>query len=133
MTIRAECTFKIEGWDEKPYTEIESGGKLTQASVKQAFSGDIEGEGAVEWLMCYRPDRTAEFVGLQRIIGRIGDRSGSFVLLQTAGTFDGKEAKGKLSVVPGSGTEELSELRGSGEFTAPVGGQPSMKLDYDLD
>jgi hypothetical protein len=48
MSTRASATFKIEGWDEKPYTEIEGGRKLTQASVKQAFSGDIEGEGAVD-------------------------------------------------------------------------------------
>jgi len=87
----------------------------------------------VEWLMCYRPDDTAEFVGLQRIVGRIGDRSGSLVLAQTAGTFDGKEAKGELSVVPGSGTGDLSGVRGSGEFAAPVGGQPSMTLDYEVE
>ncbi len=133
MPVRASSTFKIESWDEKPYTEIDNGGKLTQASVKAAISGDIEGEGAVEWLMCYRPDQTADFVGLQRITGRIGARSGSFVVLHTAGTFDGKEAKGELSVVPGSGTGDLSALSGSGEFTAPVAGQPSIELDYELD
>ena len=47
----ATSTFKIEGWDEKPFAELEGGGKLTQASVQQALSGDIDGEGAVEWLM----------------------------------------------------------------------------------
>jgi hypothetical protein len=133
MATVARSTFKMEGWDENPYAKIESGGKLTQASVKAAFSGNIEGEGAVEWLMCYRPDETAQFVGLQRIIGRIGDRSGSFVLINTAGTFDGKAAKGKLSVVPGSGAGDLSGLRGHGAFTAPVGGQPSIELHYDWD
>ena len=132
MTTRATGTFKIEGWDEQPYTEIDDGRKLTRASVKQAFSGDVEGRGAVEWLMCYRPDQTADFVGLQRIVGRLGDRSGSFVMVQTDGTFDGKEARGKLSVVPGSGTDELTGLRGDGEFSAPVGGEPSIVLDYEL-
>jgi hypothetical protein len=133
MTIKATATFKIQGWDESPYTEIDSSRKLTRASVKQAFSGDIEGEGAVEWLMCYRPDDTADFVGLQRIVGRLGDRSGSFVMLQSDGTFDGKEARGKLTVVPGSGTEELSDLRGEGTFSAPREGEPSVTLAYELD
>jgi Protein of unknown function (DUF3224) len=132
MSTRATATFKIEGWDEKPYAEIEGGRKLTQASVKQAFSGDIEGEGAVEWLMCYRPDETADFVGLQRIVGRIADREGSFVLAQTDGTFDGKEARGRLSVVPDSVTGDLEGLRGTGEFSAPLGGRPSLSLDYDF-
>jgi len=133
MSTHATATFKIEGWDEQPYAEFEGGRKLTRASVKQAISGDIEGEGAVEWLMCYRPDETAEFVALQRIVGRIGDRDGSFVMAQTDGTFDGKVARGRLAVVPGSATGELEGLRGTGEFSAPYGGQASISLAYDFD
>jgi uncharacterized protein DUF3224 len=133
MADRANGSFKIAAWNEQTYTELEDGGKLTQASVKQAFSGDIEGEGAVEWLMCYRPDETADFVGLQRVVGQLGHRSGSFVLLQTAGTFDGKEARGALSVVPGSGTGDLRGLRGTGEFRAPLGSEAAVTLEYELD
>jgi hypothetical protein len=133
MSTRATGTFKIKGWDEKPYAELEGGRKLTQASVKQSFAGDIEGDGAVEWLMSYRPDQTADFVGLQRIVGQLGGRSGSFVLAQTDGTFDGTVAKGRLSVVPGSGTGELEGLRGRGEFSAPHGGEPSISLEYEFE
>ena len=133
MAERLTGIFKIEGWDESAYSEEDDGRKLTQASVKQSFSGDIEGEGSVEWLMCYRPDQTAEFVGLQRIDGRLGGRSGSFVLLQTDGSFDGTEAKGQLSVVPGSGTGELSGLRGQGQFSAPRASEASMTLDCDFE
>ena len=133
MAERLTGIFKIEGWDESAYSEEEDGRKLTQASVKQSFSGDIEGTGSVEWLMCYRPDQTAEFVGLQRIDGRLGGRSGSFVLLQTDGSFDGTEAKGQLSVVPGSGTGELSGLRGQGQFSAPRASEASMTLDCDFE
>ena len=133
MAARATSNFKVAAWDEETYTEIEGGGKLTRASVKQTCSGDIEGEGAVEWLMCYRPDQTADFVGLQRIVGQVGDRSGSFVLLQTAGTFDGKEATGRLSVVPGSGTGDLRGIRGEGEFKAPLGSEAAVTLEYVLE
>jgi Protein of unknown function (DUF3224) len=133
MALLARGKFKIAGWDEKPYAELENGGKLTQASVKQSFSGDIEGKGAVEWLMCYRPDETADFIGLQRVAGHLGERSGSFVLLQTRGTFDGQEARGALAVVPGSGTGELRGLRGEGEFSAPLGSEAEVTLTYDFE
>jgi hypothetical protein len=123
------ATFEIESWDEQPYAKLENGGKLTKASVTQALSGEVEGEGSVEWLMCYRDDGTADFVGLQRIVGRLGDRTGSFVVLQAAGTFDGTAARAELAVVPGSGTGELSGLAGTGRFEAPHGGTPSMTLD----
>jgi hypothetical protein len=53
-------------------------------------------------------------------------------MLQTDGTFDGKVAKGTLTIVPGSGTDELAGLSGSGEFNAPMGGEPSSELEYEL-
>jgi hypothetical protein len=132
MTTQAHGTFKIQSWDEQPYVESDEGTKLTRASVRQAFAGDIEGEGTVEWLMCYRPDKTADFVGLQRVEGRIGERSGS-VVLRSTGSFDGSEAKGPLTIVDGSGTGELEGIAGDGELRAPMGGQPSVSLRYGFD
>lgn len=132
MSAQATSKFKIEGWDEQPYAETEDGGKLTRASVKQTFDGDISGEGEVEWLMCYRPDQTADFVGLQRLVGRVRERSGSMVL-ESRGTFDGKEAKGPLTILVGSGTGELKGIAGDGELRAPLGGEPSVSLSYRFD
>jgi hypothetical protein len=132
MSTHAQGTFEISSWDENPYVELDGGAKLTRASVGQAFSGDLEGEGSVEWLMCYREDKTADFVGLQRFVGRLGSRSGSFVM-RTQGTFDGEKAAGELSVVAGSGTEELGGITGAGAFLAPHGSTPSVDLDYDFE
>jgi uncharacterized protein DUF3224 len=131
MSTHAQGTFEISSWDENAYVELDGGAKLTRASVGQAFSGDLEGEGSVEWLMCYREDKTADFVGLQRFVGRLGSRSGSFVM-RTQGTFDGEKAAGELSVVAGSGTEELGGITGAGAFVAPHGSTPSVDLDYDF-
>jgi hypothetical protein len=80
--------------------------------------------------MCYREDGTASVVGLQRIDGRVGDRAGSFVL-QSTGSFDGREARGSLLVVPGSGTGELRGLRGEGEMVA--GATTSIALDHEVE
>ena len=51
--------------------------------------------------MSYRPDETADYIGLQRITGRLGGRSGSSSVLQTYGTFDGKVAAGARQVRKG--------------------------------
>ena len=131
MSTHAQAQFKVESWEENTYEELGGEAKLTRASVGQAFTGDLEGGGSVEWLMCYREDKTADFVGLQRFVGRIGSRSGSFVM-QTRGSFDGTEAKGRLDVIAGSGTEELSAITGTGAFAAPLGSTASVELDYDL-
>ena len=132
MSTHAQAQFEVQSWDENTYEELDGEAKLTRASVGQAFTGDLEGDGSVEWLMCYREDKTADFVGLQRFVGRLGSRSGSFVM-QTQGSFDGTEAKGSLDVVAGSGTEELSGITGTGAFAAPLGSTASVELDYDFE
>jgi hypothetical protein len=127
----ARGSFELASWNEETYEDLGDGAKLTRASVTQKFAGDIDGEGAVEWLMAYRTDGTAHFVGLQRIRGAIGGRSGACVL-ETSGDFDGKTATWTASVVPGSGTDGLVGLAGSGTFTAPMGSKAEFELTYTL-
>jgi len=131
MTQHAQGKFDIASWDEEPYEEIDAARKLTRATVTQRFSGDITGDGAVQWLMFYRTDGTADFVGLQRVAGQLGGKQGSFVL-QTIGSFDGAKAAGDWTVVPGSGTDGLEGLQGTGRMEAPMGSTASYELDYEL-
>jgi hypothetical protein len=129
--MHARGTFEITSMGEDMYLEIEDGTKLTRAYGAQRFSGDIEGEGSVEWLMCYLPDGTARFVGLQRIFGSIGEHRGGFVL-ESVGTHDGKDSRGIWSVIEGSGTQDLAGLKGDGTFEAPSGPVASFELHYEL-
>ncbi len=131
MATHATGTFEITGWNEEDFEELDGGGKLTHAEVSQTFTGAIEGAGSVRWLMCYRPDRSADWVGLQLIDGEVGGRKGSFVL-RSAGVFDSPKAAGDWTVVTGSATGELAGLSGSGRIEAPMGSQATYTLDYEL-
>ena len=62
----ANARFSIKSWDEKPYSEGKDLPKMTRASVDKTFTGDINGEGHVEYVMMYHSDGTAAFVGLHR-------------------------------------------------------------------
>lgn len=128
---RAQARFAIKGWDEKPYAETPDLPKLTRASVSKTYTGDIEGEAHVEYLMMYRDDGSATFVGLERVIGRIGGRSGSFVFQRT-GVFENGQAKESYSVVPGSATGELQGFRGEGTSAVGHGMEHPFELDYEL-
>ena len=92
----------MTGGTEDPYDELEGGIKLTHASGSQSFSGDIDGEGAVHWLMLYRADKTAHFVGLQRITGSVGGQTGSFVAA-AEGDHDGTGSHDQVLDRPGLG------------------------------
>jgi Protein of unknown function (DUF3224) len=128
---KATGTFEITSMGESAYHEVEGEARLTRANGTQRFTGDIEGEGSVEWLICYVPDGAARFIGLQRVTGSIGQRSGSFVVEATA-DHDGKESKGTWTVIVGSGTGELSGLSGRGAFEAAGGPEASFSLEYEL-
>jgi Protein of unknown function (DUF3224) len=105
--------------------------RLTHAAGDQRFDGAIEGDGHVDWLMCYRTDKTADLVGLQRVDGTLDGRSGSFVLTST-GSHDGRESSGTWSIVEGSGTAELEGIRGAGTWHAGPGPQATWRLSYEL-
>ena len=131
MKNTANARFSISVWDEKPYSEGQDLPKLTRASVRKTFSGDIEGEGQVEYLMMYRSDGSAAFVGLERIVGRIGGKAGTFVL-QRIGMFESGHAKESYSVIPGSATGDLRGLVGDGTSALSHGSEYPFTLNYDL-
>jgi hypothetical protein len=134
MAEHAEATFKIDNWEENEILEADGGPKTTRATVTMSFAGEVEGEGNVEWLMGYDDDGgTARFVGLERVVGTIGGKKGSFVL-QHVGAFDGQTANADVLVVPGSGTDDLRDIEGKGRFVAGMGpdGERSISFDYDL-
>lgn len=131
MKKSAKGQFAIKNWDEKPYGEGPDLPKLTRATVTKTFTGDLEGEGNVEYLMMYSSDGTATFVGLERITGRIAGKAGSFVLQRT-GTFEGGQAKESYSVIPGSATGELRGLRGNGTSSVGHGMEHPFVLEYEL-
>jgi len=65
------CRFAIKNWEEKPYSEGAGLPKMTRAAVTKSFTGDIAGESHVEYLMMYRSDGSAAFVGHERIVGKV--------------------------------------------------------------
>ena len=127
----ANARFAIKTWDEKPYGEGPGLPRLVRASVTKTFTGDLEGEGQVEYLMMYRSDGSATFVGLERVVGRIGGKTGSFVLQRT-GVFEGGQAKESYSILPGSATGELHGLRGDGRSAVGHGLEHPFTLSYEL-
>ena len=128
----AQGQFQVLSWDENPYESGDDGRKLTEAVVGQRFEGALEGEGQARWLMCYRPDGTASFVGLQKVVGALEGREGG-VVFQTAGTFDGKVARWTAEVVEGSGSRGLDGVAGTGTFEAPMGSAATFDLDVHFE
>jgi Protein of unknown function (DUF3224) len=121
--IRAQ--FEVTSWDETPFDERTGVAKLTEALVEKSYTGDVEATSTTKWLMAYAPDKTATFIGFERIRGTFAGKHGSLVL-QHVGTYADGSADADLTVV--SGTDELKSVSGSGTFKANPAGSITLKL-----
>jgi len=63
---RGKATFGIKSWNEAPWHDSRDGRKLTEATVVKTYSGDLEGEGTMHYVMAYASEASAIFVGVSR-------------------------------------------------------------------
>ena len=103
-----------KAWGDQPAAEV-TGAKLFRIEMSHIYTGHIEGEAAVQYLVTQNEAGKGNFVALEKVTGRVGGRSGSFVL-QRIGAFDNGKVKQTLVVMPGSGTGDLSGLSGQATF-----------------
>ena len=126
---RASAQISVQKYEPSPYEEPAKGPVLTRIHVEETFSGAIQGAGIVEFLQAAQPDGTASFVGIERVTGSVAGHTGTF-LLQDAGTVADSIVSGQWFVIPGSGTGDLTGLRGEGGFRANLGEGAQVWLDY---
>ncbi|GAB3122773.1 DUF3224 domain-containing protein [Streptomyces calidiresistens] len=110
--------FVNSRWEEEPLGPDAKGPRLARASVANTFTGVIEAaDTTCAYAIAYAADGGGSYAGMQLLVGRVAGREGS-LLLEERGSFgaDGT-VRGTFEVVAGSGTGELSGLRGTGGFT----------------
>lgn len=129
--MKANTTFSLKNWDEKPFDEYEGGQKMTRALVKYSYTGDLEGESNIEYLMVYNEDGTGSATALERVIGKIQGRSGSFAV-QHKTIFDAKSVQEQWCIIPGSGTGELKGLVGEGKISISGKGPYDLSFNYEF-
>jgi hypothetical protein len=127
----AEATVTVEDHQGKRFSD-EAGPELVEISIVESFAGEIDGRSTVRALQVKRADGSASLISLQRVTGKLGDRRGSFVLQGEAAIEQGR-IRSKWFVVPGSGTDELSGLRGDGGFEGEFGKGSRATLDYSFE
>jgi len=129
MKTHATAVITVHKYEPAAYDEPAGGPALSRIHVEESVSGDISGDGLVEFLQAARADGSASFVGIERVTGAVAGREGTF-LLQDAGTVQDNIVGGEWFVIPGSGTGKLAGLRGTGGFRANLGEGAQVHLDY---
>jgi len=125
---RAKAKITVQNSEAKPYDQTVSPA-LVEIRLSETFTRGIDGESPVRALQVLRDDRSACLVSAQRFSGKLGGRQGTFVL-QGSETVDNGKIKATWFVIPGSGTSDLSGLRGEGGFDGDFGKGSDGWLDY---
>ena len=124
-------TFEVSLKPLDTYAQGTDGVDLGRMSLDKTYRGELEATSQGEMLSAVTSvDGSAGYVAIEQVTGSLSGRRGSFVL-QHFGIMDKGADRLILEVVPGSGSGELSDLRGRMAIEV-ADGEHSYEFDYQL-
>lgn len=115
----------------QPLSDVAEGATLGRMSIDKVFSGDLDGSSRGEMLSVMGAVKgSAGYVAMERVTATLHGHHGSFAL-QHSGTMDRGAPSLSVSVVPDSGTDELTGLSGRMQIEI-TGGEHFYTFEYVL-
>jgi Protein of unknown function (DUF3224) len=126
--MTATGTFEVKL---KPQTDETGDPTVGRMSIDKQFHGDLEATSKGQMLAVQADVKgSAGYVAMERVIGTLAGRTGTFALQHT-GKMNRGVPEQSVTVVPDSGTGELSSL--SGKMTIKIAdGKHFYELEYSL-
>jgi Protein of unknown function (DUF3224) len=124
----AHGSFDVKMNPEPPYFEAD-GVTLARATFDKTFHGPLSATSQVQFLSV-RANEHAAYVALERIVGSLDGRVGSFVVTHRA-VASAKARSLEIEIVPGTGTGALHGLTGKMVIDI-VDGKHLYTVDYTL-
>ena len=125
---QANGTFEVR-LEPQQMSEPGQAAGLGRLSINKQFSGDLEATSTGEMLAAMTAvENSAGYVALERVVGSLHGRSGSFVL-QHNGLANRGAQQLTITIVPDSGTGDLAGI--SGQMAILIeDGQHRYTLEY---
>ena len=134
MTKHASGIFEVKmlpQTDQHVGGVIADSGTVGRMSLDKQFEGDLQATSRGQMLAIHGDIKgSAGYVAMERVIGTLHGRSGSFAL-QHSGTITRGAPQLVITVVPDSGTGELIGLAGTLAINI-VDGKHFYEFDYTL-
>lgn len=122
-------TFNVTMKPEPPTIDDDSV-TIARATFDKVFEGPLTATSQVEFVSVRAGDDAA-YVAIERIVGSIEGRVGSFVVTHVAGAHaDGQSLR--IAIVPGAGRGDLAGIRGAMTIEV-VDGVHRYSLDYAIE
>ena len=110
----------------------DSGDELGRMSIDKRYHGDLDGTGRGVMLSAGTAVKdSAGYVAMEAVRGVLGGKKGTFVL-QHSGTMDRGKPSLSITVVPDSGTGELTGLSGRMDIRIEPDGKHFYDFEYTV-
>jgi hypothetical protein len=129
VTKRAAGTFEVKLVPQASASESDPA--LGRMTIAKQYQGELDATGAGQMLTGMSSVKgSAGYVAIEKVSGTLDGKRGSFVL-QHSGTMDRGAPRLSITVVPDSGSGELTGITGTMAIII-AGGQHSYEFDYSL-
>jgi hypothetical protein len=127
---QATGTFEVKVTPQTTEAGDDSG--LSRMSLDKQFHGDLEASSKGQMLASAATvvKGSGGYVAMERVTGKLKDRKGSFAL-QHSGTMTRGVPQMMITVVPDSGTDQMTGLTGTMTIKIDAG-KHSYEFDYTL-
>jgi hypothetical protein len=127
----AKGTFNVKITPEKVDNIAAQTATVGRNSIEKQLEGAIVGVSHAEMLWSGDPSTSGAYVAIEKVIGSLDGREGTFMLMHSAVMNRGTPEDWQIRVIPDSGTGELAGI--SGKLTIEIsGGKHSYDFAYEL-
>ncbi|WP_250031396.1 DUF3224 domain-containing protein [Paractinoplanes maris] len=133
--MRATGTFAVADFTPAPLLAagVTTGLPVGLATMRKSFSGEVDGRSETVFTAAFDPgSNTGTYVAMESFEGSVAGRTGAFNFVHSATTTGGGRQAEFLTIVPGSGTGELSGIHGAGALAVDEDGTHRVHFDYEL-
>jgi hypothetical protein len=127
-TKHATGTFEVKVTP-LPADDATGGPAIGRMAIDKQFSGDLAGSSKGQ-MLGYQASGSGGYVAMEQVTATLDGKKGTF-LLQHIGTMEPGKSDINISVVPGSGTGDLTGISGKMKIIIEAG-KHSYEFDYTL-
>ncbi|MEU6405250.1 DUF3224 domain-containing protein [Streptomyces sp. NPDC046985] len=135
--MRAKGTFTVKSFtptELRPDPDVRTGLPVGVATLEKRFEGEITGRSATLFTAAYdQESEVGTYVAMESFDGALHDRRGAFNFAHSGTTTGDDRSIDFFTVVPASGTGELTGIRGTGGLAIDADGTHRIWFDYELD
>ncbi|MGC9669345.1 DUF3224 domain-containing protein [Planosporangium sp. 12N6] len=135
--MRAAGTFRVNAFvptDVAPDPAVPTGLPVGVATIEKHFEGAVDGRSTALFTSAFDQARgVGTYVAMESFEGSLNGRTGAFTFAHSATTTGSDRTAEFCTIVPSSGTGELTGISGTGGIAVDADGTHRIWFDYEID